>query len=212
MIISHHKYINESVFLIDDRHLKGYTPSENFLALSVSPPDASVQVDGKTLFDESNGKGQYQPLLPIGKHTYEISNDMYHTAKGEFVISPDSTETLDISLKPNFGYIKVNSTPEAAATVRINNSSAGKTPYTSDRLRSGVYTVSVFKAMYQSATQEVSVTDGETSAVTLAMTPDFAEPVITCSDPNAEIFKSLPPHLPPTSTLTDKKLEPHLNF
>ena len=42
--------------------------------------------------------------------------------------------------------------------------------------------------MYQSATQEVSVTDGETSAVTLAMTPDFAEPVITCSDPNAEIW------------------------
>ena len=161
-------------------------PTENFLRLSVTPHEAQVSIDGNVVYPKD---GAYSALLSVGKHKYEAScTPLYHPMSGEFVISPDSTTALNLKLKPSFGYLNVTSTPESGAAVFINSARKGETPYTSDKLVSGTYTVLVGKEMYNNATREVVVKDGETTTVNMVMTPNFAEPVITCSDAEAEIW------------------------
>ncbi|MBO4232425.1 MAG: PEGA domain-containing protein, partial [Bacteroidales bacterium] len=161
-------------------------PTENFLRLSVTPHEAQVSIDGNVVYPKD---GAYSALLSVGKHKYEAScAPLYHPMSGEFVISPDSTTALNLKLKPSFGYLNVTSTPESGAAVFINSARKGETPYTSDKLVSGTYTVLVGKEMYNNATREVVVKDGETTTVNIVMTPNFAEPVITCSDAEAEIW------------------------
>ena len=158
---------------------------ENFLVLTVTPPEAAVKVDGKMVVTK---KGIYQGMYSVGKHHYEAFCDLYHPQQGEFIIAPDETTDLKLTLKPNYGWINVVSQPESDAAVYIDGRQVGTTPYKSDKLASGSYTVQVAKDMWQESAREVTVADEKTTTVTLTMNPDFAEPQIVCSDAEAEIW------------------------
>lgn len=158
---------------------------QNFLRLSVSPADALVKIDGSTVVTND---GQYAKMLPVGQHTCECYCPLYYPEKQDFTILPDEKTTLNISLKPNYGYIKVTSAPESSAAVFIDGRQVGTTPYTSDKLESKGYTVQVAKEMWQDATQQVTVADNQTSSVSFTLLPNFAEPVFACSDAAAEIW------------------------
>ncbi len=158
---------------------------QNFLRLSVSPADALVKIDGSTVVTND---GQYAKMLPVGEHTCECFCPLYHSEKQSFTILPDEKTSLNITLKPNYGYIKVTSAPESDAAVYIDGRQVGTTPYTSNKLESKSYTVQVAKEMWQETTQQVTVADNQTSSVSFTLLPNFAEPVFTCSDAAAEIW------------------------
>ena len=158
---------------------------ENFLVLAVTPPEAAVKVDGKMVVTK---KGIYQGMYSVGKHHYEAFCDLYHPQQGEFIIAPDETTDLKLTLKPNYGWINVVSQPESDAAVYIDGRQVGTTPYKSNKLASGSYTVQVAKDMWQESAREVTVADEKTTTVTLTMNPDFAEPQIVCDDADAEIW------------------------
>ena len=159
---------------------------ENWLALTVNPPDAAVKIDGKLIVPQN---GQYQKIYALGEHAYEAFCDMYHPEMGTFTIVPDSTTTLVVDLRPNYGYLKVESEPEDGAVVFVDGRRVGTTPYMSDRLPASTYTVQVAKEMFEDAmSQNVPVGDGQTSFVTLSQLPDFAAPHFVCSDAKAEIW------------------------
>ena len=161
------------------------TNRENYLALTVTPPEAVVMIDGEIVVTEN---GEFKKMYPVGTHRYEAFCDLYYPQQGEFAITPDATTTLDLKLNPNYGFMSVTSQPESGASVYVNGRKVGTTPYKSDKLTSGSYTVQVVKDMWQTATREVTVTDEQTATVTLTMAPDFAEPVIVCDDAEAEIW------------------------
>ncbi|MBR0077529.1 MAG: PEGA domain-containing protein [Bacteroidales bacterium] len=159
---------------------------ENWLALTVNPPDAAVKIDGKLIVLQN---GQYQKIYTLGEHAYEAFCDMYHPEMGTFTIGTDSTTSLVVELRPNYGYLKVESKPEDGAAVFVDGRMVGTTPYMSDRLPVGTYTVQVAKEMFEDAmAQNVTVGEGQTSFVTLSQLPDFAEPRFVCADPEAEIW------------------------
>jgi len=158
---------------------------QNFLMLTVTPSDAIVKIDGSIAVLKN---GQCSKMLAVGEHTYEAATELYYPKMGKFQISPDETTTLAISLKPNYGYIKVTTAPESGADVYVNGRQVGTTPYTSIKLESKSYTVQVAKEMWQDATQQVTVSDEQTTNVTFTMLPNFAEPVFTCTDADAEIW------------------------
>ena len=160
-------------------------PQENWLLLKALPKDAMVKIDGETVPLRDGGATK---MLNVGKHKYEANCDMYHATTGDFEVTADKTTTLDITLKPNFGYVKITSEPESDADVFIDDKRNGVTPFTSDKLPSGTHIVEVVKDMYKSTRKEVTVRDGETETVTITMEPNFAEPVFTCSDAEAEIW------------------------
>jgi hypothetical protein len=104
-------------------------------------------------------------MLP-GTYTYRIENALYHTEAGRITVTTDKRAELNVTLKPNFGFIEVKSTPETGARVMIDGSDAGFTTNgTSQRLKSGEYTVTVIKEQYQPASQKITVKDNETTSL-----------------------------------------------
>ena len=157
----------------------------NFLALTVSPPEAMVKIDGNV---KELSNGQLSELLSVGEHSYELFCKLYHPRSGKFIIEPDKTTELNLQLQPNYGFLKVVSEPESGASVFIDGSNVGTTPYTSECLQSGSYTVQVAKKMYKDDSRQVTVNDNETTKVTLTLAPNFAEPMFVCADSEAEIW------------------------
>lgn len=158
---------------------------ENWLALNVVPPEAAVKIDGDLVITHN---GQFQKVYAVGQHTYEVFCDLYHPKRGTFLVGTDSTTALSVSLAPNYGYMKVYSIPEDDAAVFVDGRRVGTTPYASERLSSGNYTVQVAKELYRDASCQVFVYDGETTCDTISLVPDFALPHFVCTDPEAEIW------------------------
>ena len=127
------------------------------------------------LNDAFEATGILQKRLLPGSYTYRIENNLYHTEAGIIAVTTEQRAELNVSLRPNFGFIRVNSSPETGARVMIDGNDAGFTTNgTSQRLKSGDYTVTVIKDQFQPASQTVTVRDNETTAIALDMAPNFA--------------------------------------
>jgi hypothetical protein len=91
----------------------------------------------------------------------------------------DSKKELNIKLKPAFGYINVNSTPESEATVTIDGKPVFQTtPFKSEAIASGEHKVQVEKEMYEPGIKNVTVLDGQTTTVDFVLKPTFADVTI----------------------------------
>lgn len=157
---------------------------ENWLALSINPPEAVVKIDGEIVVVEN---GEFKKIYPVGQHTYEAFCDLYYPQQGTFTIKPTGTTGLALDLKPNHGFVSITSSP-SGATVYINGRQVGKTPYMSDKLAVGSYNVQIAKDMYQSASHTVPVTDANTTPLSVTLNANFAEPTFTVADDQAEIW------------------------
>ena len=159
--------------------------TSNYLAMTVTPSDAMVKIDGEIV---AVSNGEFSKMYPIGKHKYEVYAEMYYPKEGIFDITANGTTELSIKLKPNFGYMEILSSPETGAQVYVNGKKVGVTPYKSDKMESGTYKVELIREMFKNTTQQVTVNDDKTTKVTIEMSPDFAEPVFVCLDEDAEIW------------------------
>ena len=157
---------------------------ENWLALSINPPEAVVKIDGEIVVVEN---GEFKKIYPVGQHTYEAFCDLYYPQQGTFTIKPTGTTGLALDLKPNHGFVSITSSP-SGATVYINGRQVGKTPYLSDKLAVGSYSVQLAKDMYQSASETVIVSDNNTTPLNVTLNANFAEPTFTVADKDAEIW------------------------
>jgi hypothetical protein len=141
-----------------------------WLLITAEPNTALIYLD-----DNFEATGILQKRLLPGTYTYRIENNLYHTEAGRIAVTSDQRAELNVTLKPNFGFIEVKSTPETGARVMIDGDDAGfSTNATSQRLKSGDYTVTVIKEQFQPASRRVTVTDNETTTLTLDMAPNFA--------------------------------------
>jgi hypothetical protein len=146
------------------------TIESQWLVITPEPGDASVYIN-----DVYINKGVHQAKLKPGNYNYRVEAPLYHPQIGVIQIA-DKKEELNILLKPNFGYIKVTSSPEHAAQVLIDDKALSlNTPATSDALKSGEYTVKVIKEMYQPYIQKITVSDGKTTEINAILQPNFAE-------------------------------------
>lgn len=141
-----------------------------WLVIRPTPANASVYID-----DAYINKGIYQAKLKPGSYTYRVEAPMYHTTVGKIQIT-DKKEELNITLKPNFGYIKISSTPESDAQVLIDDKPLSQhTPVRSNTLKSGEYTVKVIKELYQPFAQKVMVEDEKTTEINAILQPNYGE-------------------------------------
>jgi PEGA domain/Protein of unknown function (DUF1566) len=122
-----------------------------------------------------NNGSECQQKLKSGKYSYRVEAPMYHSEAGVVEIT-DSKQEINVHLKPAFGYLQINTTPESGATILIDEKPInGVTPLKTDALPSGEHTVQVIKDMYAPTREKVVVKDGETVAVNMVMNPSYAE-------------------------------------
>lgn len=148
-----------------------------WLVITAYPEEAAIYIN-----DQFTKSGTYQAKLKAGTYTYRVEAPLYHNEAGKIEIT-DSKKELNIKLKPAFGYITVNSTPEQNARVIIDGRlQQSTTPCKSEALAAGNHTIQVLKDMYQPATQIITVSDGMTAQVNIPLNPNFAEVTVTAPE------------------------------
>lgn len=140
-----------------------------WMVITSQPIGADVYLN-----EELKGQTPLQLNIELGTYRYSIRFDLYYNYEGTIELTGRTRGDIVALLKPNFGFIRVTTKPEAGASVLINGMPQTQaTPVTSERLKSGVYTVSVSKNMFHPISREITVEDEKTTDVVIDMKPAF---------------------------------------
>ena len=160
---------------------------EQYLMFQITPADAILEVDDQ-VWKVSN-EGTARKLVDFGTYTYRVQAPNYHPEAGQVTVNdPNSTQKVNVTLKPNFGWIEVPSSGSLnGAVVYVDNAMIGKVPCKSGPLKSGQHNVKIAKELYETYNQVVTVRDNETTQVTPTLTANFAHVTLQV-DADAEIW------------------------
>ena len=118
---------------------------------------------------------RWSKTLSPGRYNYEITRAGSETERGLFTIQQEENTVLRVQMiSSSPGELKVSSTPEQDAIVIIDGIRQTKKTPASFPLNAGDYRVVVSKELYKEAQQEVKITGGQTTEITLPLTPNFA--------------------------------------
>ncbi len=157
-----------------------------WLTINSNPDGADVYIN-----DVLKGTTPYFEKVIPGKYTYRSEKPMYHNESGAIEITgtePDGKKEMNITLAPAYGFIKVVTTPESGATVFIDDiEQTAKTPFLSDKIKSGTHKITVKKEMFQPKSLEITIADGQTTLENITLSQNFANLTIS-TQPEADIF------------------------
>lgn len=140
-------------------------PQNNYLIINTDQDNAMIYVDDKFI-----GLNEVSPLLSVDTvHTWRIECDMYETENGEVILSSSSPTILSKELKPKYGYVNITTSPEDSALVFIDRKYVGTTPYSSERIQSGIHDLLVLKDNFKTISQTFEVDSAYTTYLDLDM-------------------------------------------
>ena len=158
---------------------------KQYVMFNVTPANAIVELDGMPL---EVVDGYAEKSMSYGTYDYRVSCADYHTEAGKLTVSSAGKVEMNISLRPNFGWIDIQGRSEYhGAQVYLDNKHIGQLPLKSDAVKSGTYQVKVLKALYKPYEQQVTVTDNNTATLNVALVPNFANITLT-TDAESEIW------------------------
>ena len=153
-----------------------------WLIIQSEPEEANVFIGGKLA-----GSTPFQRKYEEGEYTYRIEKKRYHNKAGKLTLE-DEKKRLEVTLKPQFGNIKVTSAPKDGMLIYLDDENTGeKTPATFREISSGEHTVSLESRWYQPKTKQVTVEDEQTTAVNFELERAFAN-ITVKTQPQADIF------------------------
>lgn len=157
-------------------------PRFGTLAISSNPAGADVLIN-----NSNRGQTPIERLrLDSGEYSLEIRQSLYHTHTEDFELKDGENKNLNIRLKPAFGELVIDSSPEQGAKVFIDDREVGVTPHRNQRQPSGRYVVRLEKDLYSPVTRQIEVHDEQTTRENISMSPNFG--TITVISDGAEIF------------------------
>lgn len=163
-----------------------HSVNKQFVVFNVKPTDAVVELSDEVLTVDSEGYATKS--IPFGTYDYRVSCANYHTEAGKVTVNAQGKAEVNVTLRPNFGWIKLNAADEYhGAYVFIDNERVGQLPFSSGDIKSGIHHVRVAKSMYKAYETQVTVADNETSTLDVVMVPNFA-PVTFIADEDCEIW------------------------
>lgn len=165
-------------------HVEPEPEKTRWLVINSVPAGADLFINNQQV-----GKCPYMAELPLGKYSWRMDMDLYQPDAGMIVLDAgNEKKEVIISLKPDFGTIRITSSPENGAGVTLDEQPSGKqTPCTIGHLKTGMHEVTIRKDFYETVSRQVTVIAGDTIDLELTMKPTFAGVTIV-SDPPADIF------------------------
>ena len=125
----------------------------NFYALTVSPKDAKVSIDG--VLQSSSTDGEYSAMLPYGSHTYKVEAGGYISKSGTFTISSSDMTPINVSLVSAMATVSVTC-PTPAVSLYVDKKSVGMAPWTGS-LKEGMHLIEVKKEGYRSQQRTINL-------------------------------------------------------
>ena len=158
-------------------------PQINYLVINADQDNAAIYIDGNYVGDKEASRS-----FEIGsKHTWKIDCKLYHSESGEVTITSGDAIEISKTLRPAYGYINVTTNPEMNAVVFIDNERVGTTPYKSDKMPSGTYSVRIVKEMYDAVENTFIIEDGMTTLAEMNLSADFMKLTVK-ADPDSDIY------------------------
>jgi len=152
------------------------------LYITTSPSGADVYL-GNLKAGNTDPAFQKTDLEPGKIVQVTLQKSDYHPLVFPVDLKPGVTKYEGLKLKPNFGSLEITSEP-SGAKVEIGGAQVGTTPYRNDRMKSGVYLVSVLLDLYHPVqNQTVLIEDGKKTTISYPLSPNFGSLEIT-SDPS----------------------------
>ena len=125
----------------------------NFYALTVSPKDAKVSIDG--VLQSSSSDGAYSAMLPYGSHTYKVEAGGYISKSGSFTISSSDMTPINVSLVSAMASVSVTC-PTPAVSLFVDKKSVGTIPWTVS-LKEGMHLIEAKKDGYRSQQRTINL-------------------------------------------------------
>ena len=125
----------------------------NFYALTVSPKDAKVSIDG--VLQSSSSDGEYSAMLPYGSHTYKVEAGGYISKSGSFTISSSDMTPIKVSLVSAMATVSVTC-PTPAVSLYVDKKSVGTIPWTGS-LKEGMHLIETKKDGYRSQQRTINL-------------------------------------------------------
>lgn len=149
-----------------------------FVIIDSEPRNADVYLNNELV-----GKTTFSSAFPEGRYEWRLVSDLYLPEAGVFELKAGEKQKIAVKLKPNFGSIQVTSLPESGAKITLNGVKLGMaTPYTMMEVPVGEHIITLTHESYETTTQKVVVSPGETEVLSIAMEPNFAELVVSAQD------------------------------
>ena len=138
------------------------TPDKGWLALSFTPIEASVRIDGNP-YSSPRNNGHIEVMLNYGRRKYEVSADGYETKEGNIVIGREMVE-LQVNLleMPLLTLVAPNDDDD----IYLNGSFQGTGRWTG-RVSSGDYEAEVRREGFQPQPKSFTLAAGENQTVEL---------------------------------------------
>ena len=133
--------------------------TSQWLVINSEPTGADIFID-----DQPANQTPYQNELPIGKHTYRLSHNLYLPTAGIIELTADKKETVNLTMKPKIGMLKIITKP-TNATITLNGENKGTTPANIGDLMIGNYTLTLTLPGYATIFKKIIITEGETAQV-----------------------------------------------
>ncbi len=147
----------------------------SFFILRTEPEQVSVAIDGNDAIAVSGGS--MNQFLTYGEHTYTVSAPMYEPYSETITIGKDRVDR-SVELSPAYGYISINTTP--TSSVVINGMNVGSTPYNSNMLSYGTYTVHLSAPGCTPISREVTLSSEQKSVdITETLASDLTHISVT---------------------------------
>ena len=157
--------------------------ASQWLVVNTEPAGADIYID-----DQPANQTPYQNELPVGKHTYRLTHDLYLPTAGVVNLTADKKEKVTVTLKPDFGTLKILTTPESGAMVSLDGQPTGKvTPCTLEEVKSGEHTITLRLNMYKMATEKVTMQPGGNLSLPVVLAPTFAGVTVN-TNPLSDIY------------------------
>lgn len=143
-----------------------------FLIIKTEPKNATVFINDNSI---TNDVGEVQRKYSYGKYKIRVEAPLFHPYT-TIINLTGSTQPVDVKLVPNFGWLNINTLPESGAMISIDGErQITKTPFKSDKIRSGEHTVVMSKEMFKTVTEKIVIKDNEITNLNVNMPVNFGE-------------------------------------
>ena len=136
----------------------------NFYALSVTPKNAVVTIDGNPQTVSTDG--EYSAMLPYGSHTYKVEAGGYISKSGSFTISSSDMTPINVSLVSAMATVSVTC-PTPAVSLYVDKKSVGIAPWTGS-LKEGMHLIEAKKEGYRSQQRTINLSQQQRLDVAFA--------------------------------------------
>lgn len=156
---------------------------KQYLEFFIEPANAYVEVDGEPW---TVNEGIAYKQLPKGTYSYRIQAKDYHAESGVVDFKDlSSKKTIDIKLKPNYGWLNIVSPVQGVTTFIDDELITGSLNHI--KLASGIHSVRATKEMYLPFNQTIEIKDGEELPLSIELNPNFSQVRLSAPN-NADIY------------------------